>query len=57
MTRKQPEFQWRDLLAVPFVWLMFVFARLAIKVGSVYTAEGMLDMFGNLPKLPVKKHL
>ena len=57
MTKKQPEFKWRDLLAVPFVALMFLFARLSIMVGSVFTAEWMLEVFGNLPKLPVKKNL
>jgi len=46
--------QFRDLLAIPFVLLMFSFGMLAVTVGGVFTAEGMLEVFGRLPKLSVK---
>jgi len=51
---KQAELQLRDLLAAPFVFLMFLFARLALDIGGVFTAREILEVFGGSPKLPVK---
>jgi len=52
MTKTTREgFAIRDFLALPFVLLMFLFARIALTVGGVFTAEEMLKTFGEVVSL------
>ena len=38
--------EFRDLLAIPFAFLMFMFASLAIIIGGKFTAEKIKEIYG-----------